>query len=170
METTKTGSAKRSASLSDIRKFLESKKIAIAGASRNPRKFGGTVLSELKKKEFEVYPVNPNTDEIYGIKCYRTIADLPEDVKNLLILTPKTETSNIADEAIRKGMEMVWIQQMSDTPEAVNAINKAGIQLIYKKCILMFADPVKGPHQFHRFLVKLFGKYPKSVKVDETNQ
>jgi uncharacterized protein len=158
---TKTGTVKRSVSLNDIKKFLEAQKIAVAGASRNKRKFGGSVLTELNNKGFGVYPINPNADEIQGLKCYPSVTDLPDDVKNLLIITPKKETAKIAGDAIRKGIEMIWIQQMSETPEAIRAIIDAGIPLIHKKCILMFTDPVKGPHQFHRFFVKLLGNYPK---------
>ena len=58
---------------------------------------------------------------------------------------------------------MIWIQQKSETPEAVKAVGDAGIPLIHNKCIFMFADPVTGPHGFHRFFVKLFGGYPKLV-------
>jgi len=147
--------------LNEIQQFLAPKKIAIAGVSRNPKKFGGSVFRELKEKGFELFPINQNADEIQGIKCYKSVSDLPEDVKHLFIVTPKASTADVAGEAISKGMNMIWIQQYSDTPEAVEAIQQAGIPLIHKKCILMFADPVKGPHNFHRFLVKVFGGYPK---------
>ena len=36
--------------LNEIQAFLQPKKLAIAGASRNPKKFGGTVLSEMMKR------------------------------------------------------------------------------------------------------------------------
>ena len=147
--------------LNEIQQFLAPKKIAIAGVSRNPKKFGGSVFRELKEKGFELFPINQNADEIHGIKCYKSVSDLPDDVKHLFIVTPKASTADVAGEAISKGMNMIWIQQYSDTPEAVEAIQQAGIPLIHKKCILMFADPVKGPHNFHRFLVKVFGGYPK---------
>lgn len=149
--------------LNDIQKFLDPKKIAIAGVSRNPKKFGGAVFKELKEKGYELYPVNPNAEEIQGVKCYSDVSNLPENVKHLFIVTPRQETAAIANAAVKKGMEMVWIQQKSDTPEAVKTIEDAGIPLIYKRCILMFADPVKGPHGFHRFFVKLFGSYPKMI-------
>lgn len=152
---------KTAVALGDIQKFLGPKKLALAGASRNVKKFGGTVLKELTEKGYEVYPVNPNATEIQGQKCYNSIADLPASVKHLLIITPKKETLTVARQAVQKGMEMIWIQQMSDTPEAINYLKEAGTALIANKCILMFADPVKGPHQFHRFFVKLFGRYPK---------
>lgn len=152
--------------LNQINDFISPRKIAVAGASRNPKKFGGYVFNELKQKGFLLYPVNPNADEIQGEKCYKTIADLPEDVTRLLILTPKNETANIAEAAAKRGIKMVWIQQTAETPEALKILEDAGIPVIYKKCIMMFANPVKGGHAFHRFFVKAFGSYPRLVSAN----
>ena len=150
--------------IDQVRQFLAPKKLAVVGASRNPKKFGGTVIQELKDKAFELYPVNPNTDEIQGLKCYRSVDSLPDDVHHLLMVVPKNESAIVARQIAGKGIKMVWVQQMSDTPEAIQILEDAGISVISKKCILMFAEPVKGPHQFHRFFVKLFGAYPRSYK------
>ena len=149
--------------LDEIQKFLAPRKMAVVGVSRNVKKFGGVIFKELRQKGFILYPVNPNADEIQGVKCYKSVADLPFDVEHLFIVTRNTETESVAKAAIERGVKMIWIQQKSDTPEAVQLIEEAGIPLIYKKCILMFADPVKSVHAFHRFLVKTFGKYPKLV-------
>lgn len=149
--------------LNEIQKFLEPRKMAMAGVSRNPKKFGGAIFKELKEKGFDLYPINPNSDEIQGVKCYKSLAELPDDVKYLFIVTPKHETETIARSAVKKEMKMIWIQQKSDTPDAVKIIEDAGIPLIYKKCLMMFASPVKSIHGFHRFLVKTFGGYPKMV-------
>ncbi|HPE76390.1 MAG TPA: CoA-binding protein [Draconibacterium sp.] len=149
--------------LNEIQKFLEPRKMAIAGASRNMKKFGGVVFKELKEKGFELYPVNPNAAEIQGVKCCKSVEELPSDVENLLIITSSEETTSVARAAIEKGIKMIWIQQKSETPEAVKTITDAGITLIHNKCILMFASPVKGFHGFHRFLTKTFGAYPKLV-------
>lgn len=147
--------------LNEIQNFLAPRKMAVAGASRNSKKFGGAVFKELKDKGFDLYPINPNADEIQGIKCYKSVDELPADVEHLFIVTPKSDTETIALAAVKKGIKMVWIQQHSDTPEAVKVIEEAGIPLIHKKCIMMFAPPVKSAHGFHRFFVKAFGKYPK---------
>jgi predicted CoA-binding protein len=147
--------------LNEIQKFLEPRKMAMAGVSRNPKKFGGAIFKELKEKGFDLYPINPNAEEIQGIKCYKSVDELPAGVEHLFIVTSKGETETIARAAVKKGMKMVWIQQHSDTPEAVKIIEEAGIPLIHKKCMMMFADPVKSFHGFHRFFVKTFGGYPK---------
>ena len=149
--------------LNVIQKFLEPRKMAIAGASRNIKKFGGVVFKELHDKGFSLYPINPNAEEIQGIKCYKSVDELPADVEHLLILTSKEETNSVVQAAITKGIKMIWIQQKSETTEALKNIKEAEIQLIYNKCIMMFAAPVKGVHEFHRFLSKTFGAYPKLV-------
>jgi predicted CoA-binding protein len=155
------------ATLNEIQKFLAPRKMAIAGASRSTKKFGGSVFKELRQNGFDLYPVNPNADEIQGVKCYKTVEELPPDVEHLYIVTANYETELVAYSAVRKGMKMIWIQQQSDTPNAVQTIKNAKIPLIHNKCILMFAEPVKGAHRCHRFFVKLFGNYPKpSVKAE----
>ena len=149
--------------LNEIQKFLAPRKLAIAGASRNEKKFGGYVLKELKQKGFDLYPVNPHTNEIQGIKCYNSVTDLPGDVKNILIVTAKSKTESVVTESIDKGIEMIWMQQGAETDNAVEVAQKAGIPVINKKCIMMFATPVNSIHGFHRLLTKVFGGYPKMI-------
>jgi len=110
-----------------------------------------------------LYPINPNVEEIYETKCFHSVSNLPEDVKNLLILTPKKETAAIVAMAAEKGIEKIWIQQGSDTPEALEIGKAENIPIISGKCIFMFVDPVKSVHGFHRSIVKFFGGYPKLI-------
>ena len=147
--------------LQTIHDFLSTKEMAIAGVSRNPRKFGGAVFKQLTESGFTIYPINPNADKIGNTKCYPDVTSLPSEVDRLYIVTPKKQTKSILEDAIKKGIRKVWIQQMSHTDEAVNLAKETDIDIIAKECILMFAEPVAGVHKFHRFFKKLFGSYPK---------
>ena len=147
--------------LASIKAFLEPKEFAISGVSRNPRKFGFQVYDLLKKNDYKLYPVNPNADDINGEPCYKSVADLPDSVSNLYIVTRKKQTREIIQAAVDKGLKNIWIQQGSDTPEALEIAEKNDVNLIYKECMLKFADPVGGIHKFHRTLNKVFGGYPK---------
>jgi hypothetical protein len=147
--------------LKDIQEFLEPKKLAIAGASRNPKKFGGTVVTEMVKRGYKLFPVHPDADEIQGVTCYKSITDLPEGVDRLYIVTRKNVSAGLVREAAARGIRMIWIQQHSETPEALEVAGGSGIRVIQGKCIFMFLDPVSGPHAFHRWVSKLFGSYPK---------
>ena len=148
--------------ISNIQEFLVSKKMAIAGVSRDKKKFGYQVFSDLKEKGFEIYPINPKAETINGSKCYGSVSELPEGIENLLIITPKDQTEAIVSEGISKGIKNIWIQQMSESEESIELAKKNGINVISHYCIYMFADPVKGFHKFHRTLAKVFGKYPRN--------
>jgi len=144
-----------------IDSFLEPKKLAIAGVSRNEKKFGSHAYKELKKKGFDVVPINPYMDNLHGDPCYKDVKSLPDSYDRLLIITPKSEVEGIVKQAIEKGIKHIWMQQSSDTPEAIGLAKKNDVDLIYGKCIMMFGDPVTSIHKFHRGIAKLFGKYPK---------
>lgn len=144
-----------------IESFLENKKLAIAGVSRNSKKFSHIVYQDLKKRGYDVVAVNPLADNIAGDPSYKSVRDLPEEVKHLLILTPRKETDAVLREAVNKGITSIWVQQMSETEDTVRFAEKYDVELIYKKCIYMFAEPVTGVHRFHRTLAKLFGRLPK---------
>ena len=148
-------------SLSSIQSFLEPKELAISGVSRNPKKFGRVVYEHLLKRGFRIYPINPNADRIDGETCYRNVSSLPDHVDRLYIVAPRDQTSGILEEAARKGIRKVWIQQRSENDDAEQIALQNKIELVQKECIMKFAEPVTGPHAFHRFLNKLFGTYPK---------
>ncbi len=147
-------------SLIDIQNFLAPKKLAIAGASRNPKKFGAIVFSELKKRGFELYPVHPSATEIQGIPCYSKVDELPAGVDHLYIVTPKSETLSLVNQALSRDIKRIWIQQSSDTPEALELAKQHQVPLISGRCMLMFAEPVGNIHGFHRWLSKVFRTYP----------
>jgi hypothetical protein len=149
------------ASLSQIREFLNAKKMAVAGVSRDPKKFGYQVYKAMKGQGYELYPLNPRASEIEDTQAYSTISQLPAEVKHLVILTPKTETEKLVMEAIAHGIDQIWIQQMSDTPEAVKLASDAGVHLVTGQCIFMWIEPVKGIHKFHRSIMKFFGLLPR---------
>lgn len=144
-----------------IANFLEPKKIAIAGVSANTKKFGYAIFNELRQKGFDICPINPNLQEVDGVKCYSSVNEIPDTYEKLFIVTPKTETDKILTEAAQKGIKHIWIQQMSNTSETAKIAKEKNIDLIDKECIFMYAEPVTSIHKFHRTLRKIFGLMPK---------
>jgi len=132
----------------------------MAGVSRNPKKFGRIAYEDLVKRGLHVYPVNPNLEEVSGTRCFHSVTELPEDTKSLIIMTRKDQTAAVVKEAITKGIPNIWIQQSSDTPEALALLKDKDINVIAKQCILMHYKP-GGMHKFHRNLKRFFGGLPK---------
>ena len=145
--------------MKDVSAFLSAGKYAVAGVSRDPKKFGHVVFKTLRKKGMDVVPVNPAADTIDGEKCYNRVSDLPSDVKGVIFMTPKEETLAVAREAISKGINNLWIQQGAESKTTISELEKENVNLIHNECIMMFWKP-DGIHSFHRFLKKIFGHLP----------
>ena len=143
-----------------INDFLANDSIAMAGVSRNPKKFGYTAFKELRGKGLNLVPINPSAVEIDGEKVYHSVAELPEGVNALLVMTKKDKTLEVVKSAKEKGIKHIWIQQMSETPEALAELDNSDVNLISKQCILMFHEP-HSIHKFHRNIKKFFGRMPK---------
>ena len=148
-------------SAQSIRTFFEQPLIAIVGVSRKPLKFSNGVYHTLKEKGLNVIPINPNAENIEGDICYENLPSIPFEIPAVLILTLADITDKIVKQCIIKKVKHIWIQNKSETQSAIDEALQNNINLIYKQCILMFAEPVKSIHGVHRFFTKLFGKYPK---------
>ena len=148
------------ASLKQIEDFLSSEPIALAGVSRNPKKFGYAAFKELKEKGLNVIPVNPSGEDILGSKVYPDVASLPAEVGGIIVMTAKDKSASVIREAKAKGIRNIWLQQMSDSKEAAGELEGSDLNYITGECILMFYKP-HSFHRFHRALKKLFGRYPK---------
>ena len=145
--------------MKDVARFLSLEKYAVAGVSRDPKKFGHQMFKDLRKKGMDVVPVNPRTDIIDGVKCYSSVKELPSDIRGVIFMTPKEETLSVAREAIAHGIKDLWIQQGAETKSVIAELEKEDVNLIHSQCIMMFWKP-NGIHSFHRFLKKIFGGLP----------
>jgi predicted CoA-binding protein len=146
--------------LKQINDFIDSQPIAMVGVSRNPKKFGYAAFKELKEKGMKLIPVNPEADQILGEKSFPSVSKLPDDVKSILIITKKDKTAAVVREAKEKGIKQIWIQQSSDSKEALNELKGSDISYISGECILMHYKP-HSIHKFHGRIKKFFGTFPK---------
>jgi len=146
--------------LKQINDFIDSQPIAMVGVSRNPKKFGYAAFKELKEKGMKIIPVNPEADQILGEKCFQDVGKLPAEVKSILIITKKEKTAAVVREAKEKGIKQIWIQQSSDSKEALDELKGSDISYITGQCILMHYKP-HSIHKFHGGIKKFFGSFPK---------
>ena len=71
--------------------LLAPQTVAVVGASRAPGHLGHQVLANILEYHFTgtVYPVNPHARAICSVRCWPTIADVPEPVDVGVIVVPK---------------------------------------------------------------------------------
>jgi len=141
-----------------IQDFVAGKRVAVVGVSRYAKKFGSSIYTELKGRGYQVYGVNPAVEEIQGEKCYPNITALKGQVDGAVVCIKPKSVEPVLREAAAIGLKNIWLQWGADTPENVKLGKELGLNLVSGKCILMYAEPVRSFHSFHRFLAKLFGK------------
>jgi predicted CoA-binding protein len=144
--------------------FLNEKKIAIAGASHKPAKFGHVVFKLALDRGYNAIPVNLKGGIIENRICVESVLKLDNDVQNLLVVTHKRDTARVVEEAIAKGIRNIWIQNGCETKEAIQLAQNNNINLVSKTCFLMYNSP-KGIHKFHQTISKWTGSYIKEHTV-----
>ncbi|MBM4333537.1 MAG: hypothetical protein FJ117_20355 [Deltaproteobacteria bacterium] len=79
---------------SALKFFFEPKSIAVIGASKTPRKAGNEILVNMLANGYagKIFPINPSEEEIMGLKCYRSVKEIPGDVDLAVFIVPAEKT------------------------------------------------------------------------------
>ncbi|RLI31459.1 CoA-binding protein [Candidatus Bathyarchaeota archaeon] len=121
-----------------IQKFLDKRNVfAVVGASRNPEKYGHQVFKDLMKAGYKVYPINPNADEILGVKCYPSLKDLPEKPDVIDLVVPPQITEKVIRECKELGIKMIWMQPGSESEDAIKFCKENGMDVVHGVCVMI---------------------------------
>jgi len=121
-----------------IEDFLERSNVfAVVGASRDPGKYGHQVYRDLQAAGYKVYPVNPNADEILGVKCYPSLESLPEKPQVVDLVVPPKVTNQIVKTCKKLGIRKVWLQPGSESETALNFCKENSIEVVHGVCVMV---------------------------------
>lgn len=143
------------ATLSAINDFLAQKKLALIRTSRTAKIAGSSINKELEKRGYAVSVVYLDEEE-----KGTTLGALKEPVGGVIIAVPADLSEKAVNQAIAAKINRVWLQLGAESEKVVGLCKEKGITVISGECVMMFAEPVKSYHAFHRWLWKVFGKLP----------
>lgn len=90
----------------NLTKLLKPKSVAVIGASEKEG-FGGDVcrniLSYVEDRS-HVYFIHPKRESVFGVPCYKSISDVPEDVDLMVICTSQKTVIPLLQEGAKKGV------------------------------------------------------------------
>lgn len=94
----------------DIKKLLNPKSVAVIGASEKDG-FGYSTCTNLLKSDIKehVYFVNPNRENILGVKCYKQFSDIPEKIDMSVIILNKKLVKGALEEMSQYGCKAAVI-------------------------------------------------------------
>ena len=118
--------------------------VAVVGLSGDPSKDSYKVADYLKSKGYKIIPINPFADEILGERCYKSLLDLPDDIKRSIeivdIFRPSKDVLPIVEQALQLRRKygrpfVVWMQLGIVNQDAAKMAKDAGMRVIMDKCI-----------------------------------
>jgi acetate---CoA ligase (ADP-forming) len=85
--------------------------IAVVGASRNPHSIGHIVLRNLLAHGFQgpIFPINPHEERLSGLRCYRSVAEVPDEIDLVNISVNHALVPAVLEECGRKGVKFVIV-------------------------------------------------------------
>ncbi len=91
--------------------FFNPKAVAIIGASHKPGKIGYEILKNFVKGGFEgkIYPINPDTKPILGLKVYSSIGRISDVIDLAVIATPAKTVPSLLQSCVDKKVNAVVI-------------------------------------------------------------
>lgn len=115
--------------------LLESKTIAMVGASSNPERASHGIMTQLLAAGYHVIPVNPKETEVLGQKAYASLADIRERIDVVDVFRKSEDTPGIADEATAIGAKVLWLQLGVTNEDAAARAKASGLTVVMDKCI-----------------------------------
>jgi len=84
----------------DLSKMLNPESVAIIGVSEDSSRIGGRLFRYIRKHGYRGHLalVNPKYRELQGVKCYRTISDVPGPIDCALIAVPEKNVLSVLNE------------------------------------------------------------------------
>ncbi|MDP3149640.1 MAG: CoA-binding protein [Ignavibacteria bacterium] len=139
-----------------ISDFIKNKNLALIGVSKTKGKFGNYAYKELTSRGYTVLAIHPTEKEIEGIPCSPNLSSIKNKVDGVFVSVASKHIPSIINEISSVGLKNVWLQQGCESKEIIAEAEKLGLNLVSKKCILMYAEPVKSIHKFHRIIANIF--------------
>ena len=140
--------------MSDIKEILSKyKKIAMIGVSNDPTKASTIVMKYMQKYGFKVFPINPKAkgQKILGEEVFEKITDINDQVDIVDVFRPSKEALNIANDTIKIGAKVLWLQLGIRDEKAKELMEKNDIKYVENKCTKM---------EYQKYFLKVRQAFP----------
>ena len=110
--------------------------IAVVGLSGKRYRPSYGVTEYMQKAGYRIIPVNPCETEVLGEKCYPDLDAVPGPIDIVDIFRRPEFVPEIVEAAIRKGAQVIWMQEGVIHEEAARRAERAGLTVVMDRCIL----------------------------------
>ena len=140
--------------MSDIKEILSKyKTIAMVGVSNDPTKASTIVMKYMQKYGYKVYPVNHRAkgQKILGQEVFAKISDFKDHIDIVDVFRPSKEVSAIAEDTVKIGAKVLWLQLGIRDEKAKDLMEKNDIEYVENKCTKM---------EYQKYFLKVRQAFP----------
>ena len=140
--------------MSEIKNILSKyKSIAMVGVSKDPKKTSTIVMKYMQDYGFKVYPVNPSAkgEKILGEEVYAKVTDINKNVEIVDVFRPSNEAYGIAEDAIKIGAKVLWLQLGIRDQKAKKLVEENKMEYVENKCTKM---------EYQKYFLKVRQAFP----------
>ena len=140
--------------MSEIKDILTKyKTIAMVGVSKDTKKTSTIVMKYMKNYGFKVFPVNPSAkgEKILGEEVYAKITDIKKNVDIVDVFRPSKEVYGIAEEAVKIGAKVLWLQLGIRDKKAKKLVEAYKMDYVENKCTKM---------EYQKYFLKINQAFP----------
>jgi predicted CoA-binding protein len=122
----------------ELREILRLERIAVVGCSRSPAKDAHRIPKYLLEHGYDVIPVNPNAEEIFGREAYDSLADVPGEIDVVEVFRPSEAVGDVVDAALhRPEVAVIWTQLGIRDDDAAERAEAAGKRVVQDRCMMV---------------------------------
>lgn len=115
----------------------ENPAIVVYGLSSNPSKPSYYVTEYMQSQGYRIIPVNPDEEEVFGLRCYPTLQSVPEPVQFVNVFRRAEFCGDVARDAIAAGARVIWLQSGIRSAEARGLAQAAGVTYVEDRCVMV---------------------------------
>ena len=120
----------------ELREILGLETIAVVGCSSTAGKDAHEIPKYMLDNGYDVIPINPFAEEIFGHTAHDSLAAVPDDVDIVNVFRPSEEVSDIVDAALdRDDVLVIWTQLGIRDSSAAERAEEAGKMVVMDRCM-----------------------------------
>jgi acyl-CoA synthetase (NDP forming) len=133
-----------------IRALIAPRSVALIGASADPTRIGGRPIRSYREGGFQgqLFPINPNRDEIQGYKTYPSVDVLPQDIDLAVLALPAAQVPQTIEQCAKRGAKAAIVFSAGFAEiggdgvrlqhELTDSAAKSGIRVLGPNCLGLF--------------------------------
>ncbi len=104
--------------------------VAVIGASNDRNKYGNKSLRAHLSEDYTVFPVNPNADNVEGLRAYASVADIPGPVDRVTVYVPPEVGIELLPDIADKSPAELFLNPGAESDELIEKARELGLEPI----------------------------------------